>query len=104
MNNQYCKTTPQIVNVNGDEPAFFLFSIETSKCSGSCNNINYPYAKICVPDVANNLNVKVFSLTIMKQDLQNGMKHVNVSVNLEKMFVIVNNVGIKTNADMNAKN
>ena len=104
MNNQYCKTTPQVVNVNGDEPAVFLFSIETSKCSGSCNNINYPYAKICVPDVANNLNVKVFNLTIMKQDLQNGMKHVNVSVNLEKMFVIVNNIGIKTNADMNAKN
>ena len=40
----------------------------------------------------------------MKQDLQNGMKNVNVSVNLEKIFVIVNNVGIKTNADMNAKN
>ena len=42
---------------------FFLFSIETSKCSGSCNNINYPYAKICVPDIVKNLNVKVFSLT-----------------------------------------
>ena len=40
----------------------------------------------------------------MKQDLQNGMKHVNVSVNLENIFVIVNNVGIKPNADMNAKN
>ena len=26
---------------------FFPFSIETSKCSGSCNNINYPYSKIC---------------------------------------------------------
>ena len=41
---------------------FFSFSIETSKCSGSCNNINYPYAKICVPDVVKNLNVKVFNL------------------------------------------
>ena len=38
------------------------FSIETSKCSGSCNNINYPYAKICVPDIVKNLNVKVFNL------------------------------------------
>ena len=45
MNNQECKTRPQIVNVNGDEPVFFPFSIKTSKCSGSCNNINYPYAK-----------------------------------------------------------
>ena len=41
---------------------FFPFSIETSKCSGSCNNINYPYAKICVPDVIKDLNVKVFNL------------------------------------------
>ena len=40
---------------------FFLFSIKTSKCSGSYNNINYPYANICVSDVVKNLNVKVFN-------------------------------------------
>ena len=61
-NNQECKTTPQIVNVNGDEPVFLPFSIETSKCSGGSNNINYPYAKMCVPDVVKKLNVKVFNL------------------------------------------
>ena len=48
MKNQECKTRPQVVNADGDEPVFFPFSIETSNCSGSCNNINYPYAKICV--------------------------------------------------------
>ena len=41
---------------------FFLFSIKTSKCSGSCNDINDPYAKLCIPDVVKNLNVRVFSL------------------------------------------
>ena len=51
MNNQECKVRPQIVNFNSDEPVFFPFSIKTSKCSSSCNNINHPYAKICVPDV-----------------------------------------------------
>ena len=40
----------------------------------------------------------------MKQDLHNGMKHVNVSVNLGLIFVIINNVGVKINADVNAKN
>ena len=71
MNNQECKTRPQVVNVNGDKPAFFPFSIETSKCSGSCNNINYPYAKICVPDVVKNLNVKVLieRQELIKQEL-----------------------------------
>ena len=40
MNNQECRIRPQIVNVNGDDPVFFPFSIKKSKCSGSCNNIN----------------------------------------------------------------
>ena len=62
MNNQECKVRPEIVNVNSDEPIFYPFSIKTSKCSGSCNNINDPYAKMCVPDVVKNLNVKVFNL------------------------------------------
>ena len=62
MNNQVCKVRPEIINVNSNEPVFYPFSIKTSKCSGSCNNINDPYAKICVPDVVKDLNVKVFNL------------------------------------------
>ena len=51
MNNQECKVRPEIVNVNSKEPVFLSFSIRTSKCSGSCNNISDPYAKLCVPDL-----------------------------------------------------
>ena len=40
----------------------------------------------------------------MKQDIWNGTKRGNVSVNLGLMFVIINNVGIKINADVNVKN
>ena len=40
MNNQECQTGSQVINVNRDEPVFFPFSIKTSKCSGTCNNIN----------------------------------------------------------------
>ena len=54
INNQECKTRPQVVSVNGDEPAAFPFSIKTSKCGGSCNNIKYSYAKICVRDIVKN--------------------------------------------------
>ena len=66
MKSQECKVRPEIINVNKNEPVFYPFSIKTSKCSGSCNNINDPYAKICVPDVVKDLNVKVFNL-IMKR-------------------------------------
>ena len=62
MNNEECKTRPKVVNVNGYEPVLFPFSIEASKCSGSCKNINSPYSKICVPDDVKNLNVKAFNL------------------------------------------
>ena len=40
----------------------------------------------------------------MKQDLQNSIKRVNISANLEKTLVIINNVAIKINADVNEKN
>ena len=46
MKNQECKTRPQIVNDNSNNPILYLFSIKISKCSGNCNNINNPYAKI----------------------------------------------------------
>ena len=62
MDNQACKVKPEIINVNSNEPVFYPFSIKTSKCSSSCNNINDPYAKMCVPYVVKNLNVKVFNL------------------------------------------
>ena len=62
MKNQECKTRPQIVNVNSNNPIFYPFSIKISKCSGNCNNINDPYSKICVPDDVTNVNIKVFNL------------------------------------------
>ena len=51
MANQECKVRPKIVNVNSDEPVFYHFSIKPSKCSGTCNDINDPCAKIRIPDV-----------------------------------------------------
>ena len=60
--NKKCKIRPEIINVNSNEPMFYPFSVRTSKWSGSCNNINDPYAKLFVPNVIKNLNVKVFNL------------------------------------------
>ena len=62
VNNQECRIRPEIINVNSNEPTFYPYSIEINKCSGSCNEINDPYAKLWVPDVVKNTNVKVFNL------------------------------------------
>ena len=46
MNNKKCKIGPEILNINRNEPSFYLYSILVNKCSGSCDNINNPYAKL----------------------------------------------------------
>ena len=102
MNNQECRVRPQIVHVNGDEPIFFPFSIKTSKCSGSFNNINNPYAKLCVPDVVKNLNVRM--------SRTNETRHIEChetykfNCRLDNSFAIIENVEMMINAGVKAKN
>ena len=62
MNNQGCKIRTEIINLNTNEPMFYPYSIKINRCKSSCNTINDPYARICVPDQIKNINVKVFNL------------------------------------------
>ena len=55
MNNQECKKWTEIIDINYNEHSFYPCSIKVKKCSGNCNNINNPYAKLCVPDVVKNM-------------------------------------------------
>ena len=58
MSNEQCKARLKIINTNKNETVFYPYSIKVNKCSGSCNNINNPYAKLCVSDIVKNINVK----------------------------------------------
>ena len=82
INNQSRKARPEIINVSSSNPIFHPFNITASKCSGNCHNIYDPYAKICVPDVAKDLNVKVFNLMSRTNETrnENGMKLITVNV------------------------
>ena len=100
MNNQECKVRSKIVDINSNNPIFYPFSVKTNRCSVNCNNINDPYAKICVPDTVKNLNVRVFNL----MSRINGIKLVSVYVDQIKLFVIVNKDGMKVSVDVNANN
>ena len=57
MKDQQCKIRPEIINVNSDEPLFYPYNVKINTCSCSCNNINNPYAKMCIPDVVKNINI-----------------------------------------------
>ena len=61
VNNQDCKRKTRVIDINKNELSFYPYSIKVNKCSGSCNNINDPYTKLCAPDVVKNINVKAFN-------------------------------------------
>ena len=106
MKNQEYKIRPQVININSNNPIFYPFSIKINKCSGNCNNINNPYAKICVPDAIKDLNVKEFNFMSRTNETRFIKWYKNVSVNVGQMqlFVIINNVGTNINVDVNVKN
>ena len=107
MKNQECKVRPEIINVNSNEPAFYPFSIKTSKCSGSCNNINDPYAKICVPDVVKDLNVKVFNLMSRTNETRHIEWHETCKCKCRLDAIVYNNKerwNNDKNNDANVKN
>ena len=72
LKNQECKVRPKIADINSNNPIFYPVTIKINKCSSNCNNINNPYAKICVPDTVKDLNVRVFNL----MSRTNEMRHI----------------------------
>lgn len=60
--NQECKVRPAMMNVNSNKPLFYPYFVLVNKCSGTCNNINNPYAKLCVPGAVKDINIKLFNL------------------------------------------
>ena len=75
LNNEKCKVRPKIADINSDNPIFYPFSVKINKCSGNCNNINNPYAKICVPDTVQDLNVRVFNLMPRTNEMRHMKWH-----------------------------
>ena len=60
--NEKCMSRPKIIDFNKNEPVFYPLSIKVNKCSRDCNNNNDPMAKLCVPNIVKDMNIKVFNL------------------------------------------
>ena len=105
MNNQECKARTKIINVNNNEPVFYPDSIKINKCGGSYNNINNPYAKLCVPDIVENINVKVFSLIQRINETRHIIWHKTCKCICRLSESVCNRrkYGMKANVDVNVK-
>ena len=94
-NIQKCKIRLQVVNINSNNPFFYSYSIELNKCSGSCNNINDTYSKLCVPNAVKNINVEVFNLV----SRTNETRHIEWNETGRCKYA-----GTKINVDVSVKN
>ena len=74
--NQRWMPRPKILDVNAiGEPVYYPYKVMINKCSGSCNEIDDPMAKSCVPDVTKNVNMKVYNLLMCANETKNAVWH-----------------------------
>ena len=61
--NQKCMPRPKILDVNEGigEALFYPYNVLVNKCSGSCNTLDNPMSKICVPKIIKNVNMQVYN-------------------------------------------
>ena len=61
--NRKCMPRPKILDVNEGigEALFYPYNVLVNKCSGSCDTINNPMAKLCVPNIIKRVNMKVYN-------------------------------------------
>ena len=61
--NQKCMPRPKILDVNEGvgEALFYPYNVQVNKCSGSCNTLDNPMAKLCVPNVVKGVNMQVYN-------------------------------------------
>ena len=71
--NQKCMPRPKILDVNESvgEALFYPYNVQVSKCSGSCNTLDNPIEKLCVPNVIKGLNMKVYNFLTMLNENRN---------------------------------
>ena len=75
--NKKCKPRPKILDVNEGvgEVLFYPYNVLVNKCSGSCDTLDNPMAKLCVPDVIKRVNMQVYNFLMMLNETRNVLWH-----------------------------
>ena len=74
---QKCMSRSKILDVNEGigKASFYRYNVLVNKCSGSCNTLDNPMSKICIPKVIKNVNIKVYSFLVMLNETRNVLWH-----------------------------
>ena len=75
--NQECMPRPKILDVNEGvgEALFYPYNVLVNKCSGSCNTLDDPMAKLCVPNIIKRINMEVYNFLMRLNETRNVLPH-----------------------------
>ena len=75
--NQKCMPRPKILNVNEgiSEALFYPYNVLVNKCSGSCNTLEDPMARLCFSKTIKNVNMKVYNFLMRLNETRNVLWH-----------------------------
>ena len=68
---------PKILDVNEGfvEALFYLYNVLENKCSGSCDTLDNPMARLCVPNIIKRINMKVYNFLMILNETRNVLWH-----------------------------
>ena len=75
--NQKCMPRPKILDVNEGvgEALFYPYNVLVNKCSGSCDTLDNPMSKMCVPNIIKRVNMKVYNFLMRLNEARNVLWH-----------------------------
>ena len=93
--NRKCMPRPKILDVNEGvgEALFYLYNVLVNKCSGSCDTIKNPMAKLCVPGIIKRVNMQVYNFLMRLNETR------TVLWQESHQYAIINKYGIVILAD-----
>ena len=62
VNNQQCMISSMLIDLNLDELHYYPFIISMNRCDKGSNFVEDPFAKTCVPNKRENLNLNVHKM------------------------------------------
>ena len=68
-----CMPRTKILDVNEGvgEALFYTYNVLVNKCSGSCDTLDNPIAKMCVPNIIKRINMKVYNFLMRLNETRN---------------------------------
>ena len=77
LSDKSCIVKPTLTDLNPVEFNYYPFMVSLDKCSGSCNAAVDLSTKLCVPNKAKDLNLKIFNMITRINETTTLIKHIS---------------------------